>query len=679
MQNDTALVLDGPTIANLDLFTVSSESDGAAMAVASKIGSKSATAEGTLFSLLNHARTPFGRRLLNRWTCHPLKSASAINARLDVVEYLMAHGEVSDTISATLSSLSDLERVLSRIHSGRCKVADFISLLEGLGAAAELVAVLQAKHGESLPARLQSLVAMFPSIGDLLRQFNAAFDRKMATNEGRLLPFAGADAEYDEVVVRLTELDGWFEQHLQENRRKLNSKSIDYKHMGKEPYQLEVPFSIKVPDSYFKLSGTKAVNRYWSPELRSKVQERAEALETKSMVLDGYQARLYKKFDRHYALLMKAVSVISELDGLVALTVASSSLGAPFCRPEILEPADSCGGYIEFRQLRHPCVALSGAISDFVANDIVLGRFDESGKMTSGDQDDQDDGASMILLTGPNMGGKSTLLRQLCLGVILAQLGCYVPAQYARLAPVDRLFTRIGARDHLLAGRSTFMVEMAETATILRFATPRSLVVLDELGRGTSTHDGEAVAFGVLHGLCARLGCLGLFSTHYGLLAESLLKGVTSKKSGTIEPHLRPMFMACAVNEEEHRVTFLYRLTRGVASKSHGMNVAAMAGVPVSIVKQANEIAETFERGVKQRQEDNQMDVDTDADVEDDVVPLALQSDFANLLRMAALESKRGGGGAEYNVPVGGVAGAQRANENQYWPCIVNHLKRVMN
>ncbi|KAJ1952263.1 DNA mismatch repair protein msh6 [Linderina pennispora] len=673
MQNDTALVLDGPTISNLDLFTLSSESGGAAMSAASKIGSKAATVEGTLFALLNHALTPFGRRLLSRWTCHPLKSASAINARLDVVEYLMSRGEVADTICTTLRSLADLERVLSRVHSGRCKVADFISLLAGLGAADELVAALRSSHGEALPARLQSLLAMFPPIGDLLSQINAAFDQTMAANEGRLLPFPGADSEYDKVLVQLTELDAWFDQHLKENRKKFNSKSIDYKHMGKEPYQLEMPASVKVPDSYFKLSGTKAVNRYWSPELRTKVQERAEALETKSMVLDSYQTRLYTKFDRHYALLMKAVSVVSELDCLVALTVASSSLGTPLCRPEILEPADNCGGYIEFRQLRHPCVALSGAISDFVANDIVLGRHSESSMMSNGDQDD---GASMILLTGPNMGGKSTLLRQLCLGVILAQLGCYVPAQSARITPVDRLFTRIGARDHLLAGRSTFMVEMAETATILRYATPHSLVVLDELGRGTSTHDGEAVAFGVLHGLCARLGCLGLFSTHYGLLAESLLKGITSKSSGTVEPHLRPMFMACAVNEEEHRVTFLYRLTRGVASKSHGMNVAAMAGVPVSIVKQANEVAEKFEHGVKQRQKVRQMDVDVDES--DDMMPLALQSDFANLLRMAALESKRGGRNGEHNEPVGGVAGAQRANENQYWPCIVNHLRRIM-
>ncbi|KAJ2857253.1 DNA mismatch repair protein msh6, partial [Coemansia asiatica] len=287
----------------------------------------------------------------------------------------------------------------------------------------------------------------------------------------------------------------------------------------------------------------------------------------------------------------------------------------------------------------------------------------------------------------------------LCLGVIMAQIGCYVPAQSATVLPVDRLFTRIGARDNLLAGRSTFMVEMAETSTILRYATPRSLVVLDELGRGTSTHDGEAVAYGVLHGLCSRLGCLGIFSTHYGLLADSLLKPTTEHATSTtsarhhVEPHLRPMFMACAVNEQEHRVTFLYQLQQGVASKSHGMNVAAMAGVPLSIVRSANAIAERFEREVKQKQALKASSVAVNGCSAADnatplsTVPLTIQSDFANLLRMAALQadakvsdaaaachSDNGGD----QKPVAGHHAARRANENQYWSCIVDHLQKTM-
>ncbi|KAJ2345777.1 DNA mismatch repair protein msh6, partial [Coemansia sp. RSA 2618] len=438
---------------------------------------------------------------------------------------------------------------------------------------------------------------------------------------------------------------------------------------------LEVPASVDVPSSYFQLSATKAVRRFWSPELRATVQKRAEALETQSMVLDSYQARLYARFDRHYAVTMKAVAVVAEIDCLLALAAASRALGAPACRPTILDDA-SAGGYIEFRQLRHPCVAL-GSAADFVANDIVLGHkpngdnssaaANANSSAAANANNGSDDPASMILLTGPNMGGKSTLLRQLCLGVIMAQIGCYVPAQSAVIAPVDRLFTRIGARDSLLAGRSTFMVEMAETAAIVRYATPRSLVVLDELGRGTSTHDGEAVAFAVLHSLCARLGCPGIFSTHYGLLADALLRA-------SVEPHLRPMHMACAVDERQHRVTFLYRLQRGIASKSHGMNVAAMAGVPTAIVDRASAVAELFESRLKRKHRD--------ASADSDCLPLALQSDFANLLRVAKLggnvpdASSSDERGPE--LPAGGAVCAKKANENQFWSCIIGHLQRTM-
>ncbi|KAJ2862808.1 DNA mismatch repair protein msh6 [Coemansia aciculifera] len=689
LQRSTALVLDGSTISNLELFSVSSESGAASnpSAAAASRGNSSANIDGTLFALVvNHARTPFGRRLLSRWMCHPLRHAAAINARLDAVEFLMAGSELSESVSATLRSLPGLERGLSRIHSGRCKISDFIALLSGLRAVATMISQLRQSYEAETPVRIQTLLRAFPALDELLVEFGSAYDSALADTQGLLLPFPGSDQPYDDVLASIAELDTWFDQHLAENRKRLSCASIVYKNMGKEHYQLEMPATIKVPSDYFRLSATKAVNRYWSPELRGKVQEHAEAMETKSMVLNGYQQRLYTRFDRHYGLLMKAVAVVAELDCLLALSVASASLGSPSSRPTILERNGDSGGYIEFRQLRHPCVAISGSAADFVANDIVLGR-------QHGAVNQDSDPASMILLTGPNMGGKSTLLRQLCLGVILAQLGCYVPAESATILPVDRLFTRIGARDNLLAGRSTFMVEMAETSTILRYATPRSLVVLDELGRGTSTHDGEAVAYGVLHGLCSRLGCLGFFSTHYGLLAESLLRSTNAKlannsNSASVEPHLRPMYMACAVNEEEHRVTFLYRLQRGVASKSHGMNVAAMAGVPIPIVQRASAVAAKFELRLKQRQLTKVTPQSGTglADDNDDVhlAPLSIQSDFANLLRMAALQtgSSQASNGDDSEEPeespVGGTQQAKRANENQYWSCIVDHLQRTM-
>ncbi|KAJ2611116.1 DNA mismatch repair protein msh6, partial [Coemansia sp. RSA 1365] len=595
LQHSSALVLDGPTLTNLDIFTVAAESGG------SGTGSGSAApAQGTLFALVDHARTAFGRRLLRRWTCHPLRHANAINARLDAVDFLLEAADVRETCTEALAGLPDLERRLSRIHAGRCKVADFLGVLAGLRVMDELVAQLRHECGAEAPARVQTLLATFPPLGDLLAEFDAAFDARVADAEGRLEPVPGSDGPYDDAQDAVAALDAWLEQHLRDTRARFDCADIVYKHMGKEHYQLEFPAAVDVPPDFFRLSATKTASRYWSPPLRAKVRARAEAVETRTMALDSFQMRLYARFARHYALVLRCVGVVAELDCLLALAAASAAMGTPTCRPTVVEPAAGAAAFVDFRQLRHPCVAPAAG---FVANDITLG-----GKAA--------DAASMILLTGPNMGGKSTLLRQVCLGVLLAQLGCHVPAQAATITPVDRLFTRIGARDNMLAGRSTFMVEMAETATILRHATPRSLAVLDELGRGTSTHDGAAVAFAALHALCARVGCLGVFSTHYGLLADAMYTpeptgftdSVDLAKSTDVAPtvhavipRLRPMFMACAVDEAEHRVTFLYRLQRGVASKSHGMNVAAMAGVPLSVVRRADHVAKLFEERLNQR------------------------------------------------------------------------------
>ncbi|ORY49140.1 hypothetical protein BCR33DRAFT_753229 [Rhizoclosmatium globosum] len=223
--------------------------------------------------------------------------------------------------------------------------------------------------------------------------------------------------------------------------------------------------------------------------------------------------------------------------------------------------------------LRHPCIHTESG-KEFIPNDTVLGG---------------EGGSTMILLTGPNMGGKSTLLRQTCIAVIMAQLGCYVPAATCRLTPFERIFTRIGAHDNILAGQSTFMVELSETSKILREATPRSLVILDELGRGTSTFDGFAIAFSVLYQLITQTKCLGLFSTHYGMLTKEFEdNGLVSLKH-----------MSFVADEEKHSITFLYKLTDGACPKSFGMNVALMAGVPSSIVDTAERVASEFESKLK--------------------------------------------------------------------------------
>ena len=243
----------------------------------------------------------------------------------------------------------------------------------------------------------------------------------------------------------------------------------------------------------------------------------------KNRVLGQVLEETYAKFNEHFSDWAKAVNVLAELDCLIALSISSSNLGGVSCRPEFV---DSDEAVFEVEELRHPCLLQEDGGSSFIPNDIALG----------GEQQPR-----LILLTGPNMGGKSTLLRQTCIGIIMAQLGCYVPARSCRLSPVDRIFTRIGAHDNIMAGHSTFMVELQETSRILQSATPHSLVILDELGRGTSTFDGYAIAYSVLHFLITHVRCLGLFSTHYHLLNEDFVDNSLLSK----------MHMACVVDEEK--------------------------------------------------------------------------------------------------------------------------------
>jgi DNA mismatch repair protein MSH6 len=244
----------------------------------------------------------------------------------------------------------------------------------------------------------------------------------------------------------------------------------------------------------------KKLSRYWTPTIRKLVTEYKEALETKNSIVKSFTSRVYSKFDEHYFTWLSAVKHIAEIDCLLSLATSSMALGEPVCRPEFVESDKSV---LELENLRHPCIA-AGVATDFIPNDTYLGG----------------DRPNMIVLTGPNMGGKSTLLRQTCVAIIMAQLGCYVPASRCKMTPFDRIYTRIGANDNILAGQSTFMVELSETSKILHEATPHSMVILDELGRGTSTFDGYAIAYSVLHYLATHVGCLGLFSTHYQTLCQ---------------------------------------------------------------------------------------------------------------------------------------------------------------
>ncbi|KAJ5532366.1 DNA mismatch repair protein msh6 [Penicillium frequentans] len=543
----SSLVLDGQTLINMEIFANSY--DGGI--------------EGTLFQLLNCCITPFGKRTFKQWVCHPLMDAKRINARLDAVDALNADPSIRDQFSSQLTKMPDLERLISRVHAGQCKAQDFVRVLEGFEQIDYTMGLLkESGAGEGI---IGQLISGMPDMTELLGYWKTAFDRPKAKENGILVPEPGVEEDFDNSQAVIEQLHKDLDNILKKSRRDLGSTSICYRDNGKEIYQLEVPVKVKnIPKNWDQMSATKQVKRYYFPELRSLIRKLQEAQETHSQIVKEVAGRFHARFDEHYGTWLAAVRIISQLDCLISLAKASSSLGQPSCRPVFVEDERSV---LEFEELRHPC--LLSSVEDFIPNDVKLG----------GNKPNID------LLTGANAAGKSTLLRMTCVAVIMAQIGCYLPCQSARLTPVDRIMSRLGANDNIFAAQSTFFVELSETKKILSEATPRSLVILDELGRGTSSYDGVAVAQAVLHHIATHIGAMGFFATHYHSLAAEFEN----------HPEIAPKRMAIHVDDTERRVTFLYKLENGVAEGSFGMHCAAMCGISNKVIERAEEAAQQWE------------------------------------------------------------------------------------
>ena len=439
----------------------------------------------------------------------------------------------------------------------------------------------------------------------------------MAKTEGTLVPAPGVEEDYDESQKVIDECLADLETLLKKVRKDLGNSAIVYRDNGKEIYQLEVPKKTKVPNTWDQMSATAKVTRYYSPELRKLVRALQEATETHSQITKEVAGRFCAKFDEDYTIWLAAVKIIAQLDCLISLAKASASLGEPSCRPMFIEDKRSV---VEFEELRHPCML--NTVDDFIPNDIRLGG----------------ESPNISLLTGANAAGKSTILRMTCIAVILAQVGCYLPCTSARLTPVDRIMSRLGANDNIFAAQSTFFVELSETQKILSEATPRSLVILDELGRGTSSYDGVAVAQAVLHDISTRVGCVGFFATHYRSLAKEF----------EAHPEVVNKRMRIHVDEESKSITFLYKLEEGVAEGSFGMHCAAMCGIPSKVIKNAEDAAREWEHTSRLGE---RMEVKKE---EGGVyVPLGLQSDVAWTLR----EGLEGIGDRTLDVLLEAIAG----------------------
>ncbi|CAO1629674.1 unnamed protein product [Parajaminaea phylloscopi] len=549
---------------------------------------------GTLHRLLNRCVTPAGKRLFTRWLTHPLSEIDPIRARQDAVEDLLGNIDFEDAFSK-LKKMPDFERLIPKVSSGKIKPCDFIRLLTSFKKLSPLVGDLDRLSEPFGSHLIKSLLSSIPDVAKLAAGLDEMF---VAEEDGSFQPRENVDEAFDEAQALVEDVEAQLEGELRKCRKHLDLGSqknggCNWKHRGtNEIYQIEVPKKTRVPNDWAIISQTNTTAGYYPPVVRSLVQSLKEARETRVAALKSFQAGLFAKFNEESPAYLTAVRALAELDCLQSLALASYAMGEPTCRPTLVE-CDTA--LVDFRDLRHPCIANT---TDFIANDVKMGG----------------EAAEVIVLTGGNMAGKSTTARTTATGVILAQMGCRVPARSATLSPADRICSRMGANDQIFRNSSTFMVEMLEASRIVKDCTPRSLVIMDELGRGTSTFDGHAIAHAVLHHLVARTRCLCFFLTHYLQLAYDFQD----------YPRCSNKHMAVVVDDENREVVFTYRLVEGVAESSYGTQVAHLAGVPAQICDRASDISKEFAEATKQYQ----------AQRTTSALPMATLSDFAYLMQL---------------------------------------------
>ena len=552
-----------------------------------------------LLKLVDHTVTPMGARRLRSWLWSPLTDVESIRLRLAAVSELVEQPRLRDGLRQSLSGLGDLERLLSRAAQALAGPRELVALGRALEAAPGVAGSLE---GAASPV-LRQLAGRLGVDGELAGRLAAALVENPPAHSrepGSIRP--GFDAELDRIREASRSAREWIAELEAAERERTGIKTLKVGYNRVFGYYIEVSqaASAQVPAEYIRKQTLSGAERYVTPEMKERetivLNAQQDTLAREQEIL----LQLYRLAAASAGPVLETAAAAAELDALASLAEAASANG--WVRPEI-----HLGPRLEIRAGRHPVVEASLPAGTFVPNDLLL----------------DSDGEQVMILTGPNMAGKSTYLRQAALIVLLAQCGSHVPAASAAIGIADRIFTRVGAHDDLAAGMSTFMVEMTETANILNHASRDSLVILDEVGRGTSTYDGVSIAIAIVSEALLGIGCRTLFATHYHEL------------TALAQEHPRVANHRVEVAEEGESIRFLHQVVPGGADRSYGIHVAALAGLPRTVLARARQILADLESRAPIEAREQQLGLPLEAPPDE----LRLELEGLELDRLSPLEA----------------------------------------
>ncbi len=523
------------------------------------------TKKGSLLGTLDKTKTAMGARRLKSWLDHPLIDAKKINLRLDAVDELVRNNDMRDDLTQALKNIYDIERIISRVVYGSCNARDFLALKQSLDKLPDIKKVIENSEGEFL----REISKGIDTLRELYILINCAIDENapVTVREGGMIK-QGYDRQLDSIKDILKNSTLYITRIEAQEREKTGIKNLKIKYNKVFGYYIEVSNSNidKVPEEYIRKQTLVNGERYITKELKD-IENTILSAREKTNTLE-YEDFLFVKNE-----ILKELDSLQRSAKMVSVADAICSFANVAVANNYVKPLVDASDEVDIKDGRHPIVEYTMRDGIFVPNDTYLNTGD----------------SRFSIITGPNMAGKSTYMRQTALIVLMAQVGSFVPARECHVGIVDAIFTRVGASDDLASGQSTFMVEMNEVSYILKNATQRSLVILDEIGRGTSTFDGLSIAWAVAEYISdpSKIGAKTLFATHYHELTalEDSISGIKN--------------YSVAVKKRGDDITFLRKIVRGGTDDSFGIEVAKLAGVPDEVIRRAKEVLQSVDNGEK--------------------------------------------------------------------------------